>query len=163
MRTLLLLRHAKSSWGDASLPDHERPLNKRGRKAANSVGEFMAARGLLPDKVLVSSARRAQQTAALWSKAAGYRGEIETHADLYLAEPATYLEHLRMLDDSLAHVMCVGHNPGLENLVHQLTGAAEALPTAALAELRFRESCWQDIKGANAELVNVWRVKELPD
>ncbi len=163
MRTLLLLRHAKSSWESANVGDHDRPLNKRGKAAALRMGSFMSSHDLMPELVLASSARRAQATVHLWQQASGFSGPVQTCSELYLAEPAAYLGCLRSRAEQQEIVMCVGHNPGLEQLLKELTGHDERLPTAALAKLRVPIERWAQIDArAEAELVNVWRVKELP-
>jgi len=160
MRSLLILRHAKSSWDDPSQDDYDRPLNKRGRKEAKAVGKRMRSR--LPDLVLSSSAVRARETVALWQKASRYEGPIEERRDFYLASPERYLEALQGLGTRGATTMVVGHNPGLEELVLRLTGRHEPMPTAALAELELALDSWEDLaRGASARLVNLWRVEEL--
>ena len=164
MKTLLLLRHAKSSWDQPQRQDHDRVLNSRGRRAAKRMGSFMRDQGLLPDLVLCSSAARAQETLKLWRKAADFVGEVQTHRELYLAEPAGYLEQLASLGERGSRVMCIGHNPGLEELVTLLSGAEVSLPTAALVELELELPSWAALSPpAAARLVNVWRVKELPE
>lgn len=162
MLTLLVLRHAKSSWDDPNLSDHQRPLNKRGRKAAKKVGELLASRSLLPSVILASSARRVEQTIELLKETSGYAGPVQVYRRLYLAEPETYVDCLNELADSRSPVMCVGHNPGLEQLVAQHASRHESLPTAALAELHFDIGSWTELDNDTpAELVNLWRVKEL--
>jgi len=163
MRTLLLLRHAKSSWKHADLHDHQRPLNERGKRAAREIGEFMKRNAPLPNLVLASSAVRVQETLSLWKAAAGYEGLIEIKSELYLAEPNTYLACLNALNHEANVVMCVGHNPGLEQLVTTLTGQVEELPTAALAQIDAPVATWSRLAPTTAcKLVNVWRVKQLP-
>lgn len=162
MRTLLILRHAKSSWDHPDLDDYDRPLNKRGRKEAKAVGKFMRAR--LPELVLTSTAVRARETVALWQRASRYQGPVEERREFYLAGPERYLEALAGLATRGATTMVVGHNPGLEELVHRLTGRHEELPTAALAELELPVDSWeQGARGTPARLVNLWTVKELND
>lgn len=159
MRTLLILRHAKSSWDDPDLDDYDRPLNKRGRKEAKAVGERMRAR--LPDLVLTSTAVRARETVALWQRAARYEGPIEERREFYLAGPERYLEALAALGARGPTTMVVGHNPGLEELLHRLTGRLEPLPTAALVEVELALDVWDHLaRGAPTRLVDVWRVKE---
>ena len=99
MRTLLLLRHAKSSWKDPTVHDHDRPLNRRGRQAARTMGEFMKARGLVPDLILTSSAVRAQETVQRVCRHSDYQGAVRPLPGLYLAEPAAVLAHLHGLGD----------------------------------------------------------------
>ena len=162
MPTLLILRHAKSSWDDTSLDDHARALNKRGRTAAATIGRFMKQTRMLPDVVLVSSAVRAQETVKIWKERASYTGPIETKQELYLAPPDVYIACLKTLPSQVERAMVVGHNPGLEQLVTTLTGAHESLPTAALAQIRIGGSTFgaAEMKG---ELVKIWRVKELAE
>jgi len=159
---LLVLRHAKSSWDEPGLSDHDRPLNKRGRKAAKRVGELLLSRSLLPSVILASSALRVEQTIELVKQASGYDGPVHVYRRLYLAEPDTYVECLNELQDSSSPAMCVGHNPGLEQLVARHSSRTEILPTAALAELAFDIDNWGELGASTpAELLNVWRVKEL--
>src|SRR5262245_36964441 len=136
MRTLLVLRHAKSSWKDSALDDHERPLNTRGRRDAPRVGKLVREHGLMPDIVLSSDAVRARLTAEAVAEAARYAGEIMLEPHLYLACAADILSLLPTVSENAQIVMIVGHNPGLEELVEQLTGEREDLPTAALAQIR---------------------------
>jgi phosphohistidine phosphatase len=161
MRTLLILRHAKSSWKDASLPDHERPLNKRGRRDAPRVGRRLRDEGLTPDLILCSTARRARDTAEAVAEASGYEGEIESRPDLYMADSDAYLHALRGLPDDYERVMVVGHNPGLEELLEALTGEVEALPTAALAQVELGLRRWRDLDDeSEGRLVSLWRPRE---
>ena len=144
MKTLLLLRHAKSSWDDASLPDFERPLNKRGLRAAPRIGQFMRERQLRPDLVLCSPAQRARDTARLALEA----GEIETplryEARIYEADVPTLLEIIRGIEEEHSEVMLVGHNPGLEELLAYLTGENHHMTTATLARIILDCEKWTD-------------------
>ncbi|HEU5072741.1 MAG TPA: histidine phosphatase family protein [Polyangiaceae bacterium] len=159
MRTLLILRHAKASGGDPDLDDYDRPLNERGRKEAKAVGKLMRAR--LPDLVLTSPAVRTRETVALWQRASRYQGPIEERREFYLAGPYPYLEALAQLGTRAATTMVVGHNPGLEELVHRLTGRHEVLPPAALAEVELSADSWDHLaRGVAANLVGIRRVKE---
>ncbi len=162
MKTLLILRHAKSSWKDETLPDHERPLNKRGKQSAPLMGELIRREGLLPDFVLCSTAKRARQTADLVAEASDYQGEIEYLRELYAAPPQAYLQALSKLDDRYERVMVVGHNPGLEELLQALTGEMQPLPTAALAQVELPIQQWAEVKSVRrGKLVEIWRPKEL--
>jgi phosphohistidine phosphatase len=161
MKTLLILRHAKSSWKDDSLPDHERPLNKRGKQDAPQVGNLMKKEGLLPDLILCSSAVRAKTTLDLATEALGYNGEIEYRDDLYAFEPGAYLNALSQIPESFDLVMIVGHNPALEQLLVGITSEYQPLPTAALAEVELPIEDWSQISfGMGARLINIWRPKE---
>ena len=162
MKTLLVLRHAKSSWDDAALDDHERPLNKRGRRDAPRMGELVREHGLIPDVVISSDAVRARLTAEAVVEAARYAGEILLDRRLYLAGPADILSLLRTVGEKAETVMIVGHNPGLEELVAQLTGDWQNLPTAALAQIVLPIDRWRDLNlSSRGTLVGHWGPKEL--
>jgi phosphohistidine phosphatase len=162
MKTLLILRHAKSSWKHAGLPDFDRPLNKRGKRDAPRMGELLRQEDLLPDLILSSSAQRARQTTQAVVDFSGYGGEVHWMDSLYAAPPEAYLEALRGLDDSLKRVMVVGHNPGLEELLEQLTGEDEPLPTAAIAQLMLPIQGWKQIdEDVSGELVQIWLPRRL--
>ncbi len=156
MRQLLLLRHAKSSWDDASQPDHARPLNARGRAAAATMRTTLRNLGLVPDVVLVSSARRTLQTLdalAPWDETP----LIEPMDQLYLATPAQILRIAARVSETVRSLMIVGHNPGLHDLALRLAGGqgvassghigrqlAEGFPAGALAEFNI-PGPWQDL------------------
>jgi phosphohistidine phosphatase len=162
MKTLLVLRHAKSSWNDPALDDHERPLNKRGRRDAPRMGELVREYGLIPDVIISSDAVRARLTAEAVAEAARYAGEILLDPRLYLACPADILSLLTTVRENAGTVMIVGHNPGLETLVEQLTGERQDLPTAALAQIGLPIDQWRDLKrSTRGTLVGLWRPEEL--
>jgi len=162
MKTLLVLRHAKSSWDDAALDDHERPLNKRGRRDAPRMGELVREYGLIPDAVISSDAVRARLTAEAVVEAARYAGEILLDHRLYVAGPADILSLLRTVGEKAETAMIVGHNPGLEELVAQLTGEWQDLPTAALAQIVLPIDQWRDLTlSTRGTLVGHWGPKEL--
>ena len=163
MKTLLVLRHAKSSWNDPALEDHERPLNERGRRDAPRVGELVREYGLIPDIIVSSDAVRAQLTAQAVAEAAGYAGEILLDHRLYLASPADILSLLQTVRENAERIMIVGHNPGLEDLVKQLTGEWQDMPTAALAQIVLPIDRWGDLDlTTRGGLVGHWRPAELP-
>jgi phosphohistidine phosphatase len=164
-KQLLILRHAKSSWSDEGIADHERKLNKRGKRDAPRMGEFLAARNLIPDIILTSTARRARDTAQLFAEnCAGFKGEIKPLAELYLAREDDYFDPLRQLPSHIDVAMVVGHNPGLESLVELLGGHYHAMPTAAVAHFRLAISDWSELgEGQHGELVSLWRPKEIDD
>ena len=162
MKTLLILRHAKSSWKEEELDDHERPLNKRGLNDAPRMGELIKEHDLVPEYILSSSAVRARLTAQLVAEHCGYDGEIGGGRELYSFASADYLDALQKLDDGYTRVMVVGHNPGLEELAEWLTGVYTGLPTAALAVIRLDINHWSELEeGGVGELVQVFRPKEL--
>jgi phosphohistidine phosphatase len=160
-RILLLLRHAKSSWQDARLDDPERPLNDRGRRTAPVMGALLAQKGWVPELIRCSTALRARQTVELLSPAMGYAGAVEERSDLYLAEPSGYLAALRDLDDRISRVMLVGHNPGLEDLVAQLAGREEPMPTAAVAVARWSGGSWAALREVHDLQVHDLQVHDL--
>jgi phosphohistidine phosphatase len=162
MKTLLVLRHAKSSWNDPALDDHERPLSKRGRRDGPRMGELVREYGLMPDVLMSSDAVRARLTAQAMAEAARYAGQILLDRRLYMASPADIRSLLRTVPDKAETVMIVGHNPGLEDLVAQLTGKRQDLPTAALAQIVLPIDRWRDLKrSARRTLAGHWRPKDL--
>jgi phosphohistidine phosphatase len=162
MKSLLVLRHAKSSWDNARLGDHDRPLNARGQKDAPRVGHLLRTEDLVPDLIVSSSAERALATAEAAALAAGYEAEIIVARALYHADVDTCLELLAGLPDEVNRVMLVGHNPTWEMLVESLTGEMELMPTAALAHIRLPLASWQDLTDSTVgKLVDLWRPREL--
>ena len=160
MKTLLVLRHAKSSW-ETPLRDHERPLNARGRRDAPRMGALIAEQQLTPDLVVSSDAVRARDTAEAVAESAEYRGEIVFDHRLYHADTAAILEVLRTAGTA-ASVMIVGHNPGLEEIVAHLTGEEHDLPTAALAQIALPIERWSDLASSTrGRLLGLWRAREL--
>jgi len=162
MKTLLILRHAKSNWGDVSLPDHDRPLNKRGKADAPRMGELIREERLVPDLILSSTAKRARHTAELAAETCGYEGEIVTSRDLYHAYPDGYVDALNVMADNEPVVMVVGHNPGMEELVDLLTEESVTMTTANLAQVELPISSWRDLRDhTRGKLINLWRPKEV--
>jgi phosphohistidine phosphatase len=162
MKTLLLLRHAKSSWKKPDLPDHERPLNKRGKKEAPMVGAYLKESGLVPDLILSSNAKRAQDTAGAVAKACGYEGQVELYQDLYMSDPACYLDILHCQPTEANRVLVVGHNPDVEDLLTLLTEVQEHMTTAALAVINLPITRWDELNEAtDGRLQNLWVPREV--
>jgi phosphohistidine phosphatase len=163
MKTLLVLRHAKSSWDDSRIDDHERPLNNRGRRDAPRMGDVLREHGLTPALIISSDAERARLTTEAVAEAARYAGEIRFDRKLYLASPTDIVAVLRTVAETNADiVMIVGHNPGLEELVAKLTGEQQDFPTAALAQIALPIERWRDLKlSTRGTLSGLWRPKEL--
>jgi len=162
LKTLLILRHAKSSWKYADLSDYDRPLNKRGKADAPRMGRLLSREELVPDLIISSSAARARATAEPVALACGYESEIQYTRDLYHAWPDAYIDLLNELPDEHQRVMVVGHNPGIEDLVEELTGQWERMPTAALANIALNIAQWADLTLSKEEqLLQVWLPKEL--
>jgi phosphohistidine phosphatase len=163
MKTLLLLRHAKSSWAEPGATDHDRPLNDRGKHDAPRMGRFLLEQQLLPDLIVSSTAKRARKTAERVVAACGYQGDLQITESLYLAQPVAYLRLLQTFADDRQRVLMVGHNPGLEDLVELLTGEIVALPTAALVKIAIDIDRWSDLStDTPGRLEHIWRPKELP-
>lgn len=170
MKTLILLRHAKSGWDDPVSRDFDRPLNAKGKRAALSVGRHMKALGMAFDAVVASPAVRVKET--LEHVGVGYGSDLAPAWDqrLYLASAASLLDIIRDLPAAVDTVLLSGHNPGLEELVLMLVpdehnparDAVEAkFPTASIAELRFSVSGWDLISFGKAELVRFVRPRDL--
>lgn len=163
MKTLLILRHAKSSWKERGLPDHKRPLNKRGKKDAPRMGRLLKKRRLLPEYIVCSDAKRAMSTAKKVIKESGFKGRCLFTKTLYETEGDSYISALKKIKKDHRSVMVIGHNPALEELFESLSGKYEKLPTAALAVLELKIKKWPDLKpGVGCKVKKIWRPKELP-
>jgi phosphohistidine phosphatase len=151
MKVILLLRHAKSSW-DEPVNDHDRPLTKRGKEAALRAGEEIRYRGLVPDLILSSTARRARKTAKRVAKSSGYPGEIVLVEDLYDSDVPRHLEVISETRDVHDRILVVGHNPVFEELVFRLSDERVRLPTAAIARIDLDLESWASIGEATGKL-----------
>jgi phosphohistidine phosphatase len=160
MKTLFLLRHAKSSWKEANIADFDRPLNERGRRAAPFMGRLLKERGLSPDLIISSPAKRARKTAKLFREAGEYKAEIIFDDRIYEASPSTLLYVAGEADDSLHSVMLVGHNPGMEGIVRVLTGQNEPMPTAAIAVVDLDIDTWKQIASGRGTLRAIFRPRD---
>jgi phosphohistidine phosphatase len=146
MRTLYLVRHAKSSWDDPALADHDRPLNERGLRDVATMGQRLAQRGVKPDLLLASPATRALTTAEHLAKALGIKPKhIVVDDRLYAAAASELLAVIQACGDKARHVMLVAHNPGLTDLAHRFAGEITHMPTCTVAELTFAAASWGDI------------------
>jgi phosphohistidine phosphatase len=161
MKTLLLLRHAKSSWNDPALRDFDRPLNERGLKAAPLIGRFMRKRKLQPGLVMCSPAERARQTAALVLEAAQLTTTPRFDEHIYEASATGLLEIIKQFEDAVDQAMIVGHNPGMEELLMILTGDARRMPTAALARIELEAEKWSEVREPSGHLEWLVKPKEL--
>jgi phosphohistidine phosphatase len=156
-KKLFLLRHAKSSWKHAGLDDHDRPLAKRGRRAAKLMRKHLRRGGIEPDLVLCSSSRRTRETLERVRPS----GHVQIEGGLYAASSAALLDPLRRLPEEAQSVMVIGHNPGMEDLASELTGRSlEKFPTGALATLTFTGE-WADLGPGAAELEDLVSPKQL--
>lgn len=170
MKTLLLMRHAKSDWSNADLGDRERPLNARGVKAAAAMARHIRANDLRPDLILCSPALRAEQTLAALFAELGSEPEVLHEEKLYLAGPATLLSLLRAHGGSAERVMVIGHNPGLQNFALDLVGKGKEedwgelgikFPTAALAVITFDIDSWAEAAPRRGSLASFVRPRQL--
>ncbi len=154
MKTLILMRHAKSGWDNPDLRDRDRPLNKRGQRAAPMVGAWLAEKGYVPDVALVSDARRTQETWALL----GLDTKHETLASLYLAEPDEILAEVAKI--SADSVLVLGHNPGIGELSAELCAQWPKheqfmrFPTASVCVLRFEAGDWGNLAEGSGTLAD---------
>jgi phosphohistidine phosphatase len=170
MKTLHLLRHAKSAWDDPGLADHDRPLSARGRAAADAVGRRMAADGIAADLVLCSTAVRARQTLERVRDAWDGARAAETDPGLYLCGPAGLLARIRSVPDAVGSLMLVGHNPDTEELALMLCASGEdgllgalreKYPTGALATIALDVGGWADADRGRGRLVRFLRPRDL--
>ena len=155
MKRLTLIRHAKSSWRNPELPDFERPLNHRGEQDAPRMGRRLADRGLVPDLLLVSPARRTRLTAeAIAEQLAVDSGRITFDERIYLATVGELVALLRTIDEKLGNVLLVGHNPGITDLANYLVGGRlENVPTCGVFSVELPIPGWRDLERAAGTLV----------
>ena len=161
MRTLILLRHGKSSWSDTAAADIDRPLAPRGKRASRLIAKYMRKKKIRPALVLCSTAVRAQQTLEGIESSLGKRATVEVVPELYSATGTELVERLRALPDSVESVMLIGHNPGLQELARALASRGadlprleEKFPTGALATLVINSDSWATLAPGDAELVD---------
>lgn len=161
MKTLFLLRHAKSSWNDESLQDFDRPLNSRGRKAAESIAGFMNQKKVAPELVLSSPAIRARETIDIVFRAARLRSELRYDQRIYEASPLRLLEVISEVEEDRDRVLLVGHNPGLEGLLEMFTESTGHIATATLAKIDFKAARWNKVLETKGSLDWIVKPKEL--
>ncbi|WP_300536709.1 histidine phosphatase family protein [Sphingosinicella sp.] len=170
MKTIFLLRHAKSSWDDPVERDFDRPLNTRGRRAAETIGRYLREQNLAFDSVVASPAVRVIETLDGVESGAGRRLGATFDKRVYMASAPTLLDIVHETDAEAETLLLVGHNPGLEDLIFLLTPAGSGelrrevdikYPTATLAEMRFDVDRWEDIDEAGGELVRFIRPRDL--
>jgi phosphohistidine phosphatase len=163
MRTLYLLRHAKSSWKDETLRDFDRPLKGRGRRATEHIGQVLAAEKLKAPLVISSPAVRARETTELVLDSAGFDVEPHFEERIYEADVPTLLEVVRSIPDSANTAILVGHNPGFENLLGYLTGENRHMPTCALARIEFDATSWNGVSEETGRLQLFVTPRDLED
>ena len=162
MKSLLIMRHAKSSWDNSHVADHDRPLNRRGQEDAPRVGRFLLREELVPDLIISSTAERALATAEAVALASDYAAAIITTRNLYHAGPEEIVEVVRRRAGDAGRLLVVGHNPGMEELLSELTGVYERFTTANVAHLTPSIDDWSAFSlESRCQLLNIWRPKEL--
>jgi phosphohistidine phosphatase len=174
MKTVYLLRHAKSDWADPGMKDHDRPLNERGREAALAMAAYITEKGYKPELVLCSSARRTIETFDLVKAALGKHVPVKFEEGLYLAEPRHLLERLRLLHNDVKAVMIIGHNPGVAQFANELCASPddeaeeklhrrmrEKFATCALAVIAVPVKTWRDLRAGGGALKDFVRPKDL--
>jgi phosphohistidine phosphatase len=157
VKTLFLLRHAKSSRKDQSLPDFERPLNGRGKQAAEKIGRYLKRELIVPELVLSSPAARARETIERVAKAAKWSVEVRFDQRIYEAGGLRLLEVISQIENERKAVLLVGHNPGIEELLMLLAGESKKVPTGALMKLELKSSKWATAADKRAKLA--WWIK----
>jgi len=163
MKTLLLFRHAKSDWDAAFDLDHDRPLNKRGKREAKRMGQYLSAVGILPGSVVTSSAARAVKTVELAAAAGDWSCEIEIDESLYEADPPRILALIQEQPDSNDRLLLAGHEPSFSETASLLIGGGSLrLPTAAIACIEFEAARWADVRAAGGRLAWLLTPKLLP-
>jgi phosphohistidine phosphatase len=167
MRRLFLLRHAKSSWDDSELLDHDRPLAPRGRRAMELLAEHLVRERVLPTLVLCSSAQRTREMLESIAPALGEGISVRIEDELYAASELRLFERLRAVEDGVESLMLIGHNPGLEQLALSLAGSGKKLaavrrkyPTGALATLEL-DGRWSELRPGSAKLTDFVTPKQL--
>lgn len=161
MKTLFLLRHAKSSWDNANQADFERPLNKRGREAAPLIGRFIRQNEVKPDVIISSTATRARETTELVIDASKLKPELRFDKRIY---DATWLDLLKVIagiEDEKESALLVGHNPGFEETVFRLTDEKVTMPTAALVKIKLDIEHWNETTEFCGKFDWIMKPKEL--
>ena len=170
MKTVHLLRHAKSDWGNPGLDDHDRPLAPRGRRAALVMGVHYAQQRYRPALVLCSSALRTRQTLEALLPHLPGRPEVLIEEGIYLASRGQLLSRIQEIDDGQSGVLLIGHNPGIAELARTLAGSGERaslrrlatrFPTAASAVCEFDLQCWRDLAPGSGHLLSYATPKDL--
>jgi len=163
MKTLLLLRHAKSDWGDSTIRDFDRPLATRGERDAPRIGRALSKRGPLPDFILSSPAARAKATIEAVAAAAGITQPIQFEEKIYGAPSADLMALVHRLPAHSSCALLVGHNPGFEDLARRLCDWNDRMPTAALVCINFEIADWEDVEDGRGKFVWLITPKNLGD
>lgn len=154
MKKLYIIRHAKSSWKDETLNDFERPLSKRGKSNAPMMGARLKKKGVMPDIIISSPAKRAKSTAEIIAKEIGYKKKVLFDENIYESSVEELRKILTALDDKNSTVFLVGHNPELNMLVDYYVKFYENIPTCGVVEIAFACDRWAEIEPKNAKLLS---------
>jgi phosphohistidine phosphatase len=162
-KVLLILRHAKSSWKDKKVDDHDRPLNNRGRREAIKMGEHLKKMNVSPDTIITSSALRAIETTKYLCRYSGYNNLVEVNFSLHRGGIDDYINALSTIPNEKQIILIVGHNPDLEELAGILINRKIRIPTCTLVQLKLSTENWKSIDlhcNFRSELVDMWRPKK---
>ena len=163
MKTLYVLRHAKSSWENHRQTDFERCLNERGLMDAPRIGKLMSRQNFIPELIISSPATRAKLTAEIVKDAANFQIEIHFDRRIYEATSENLFEVISGVPHEIEGLLLVGHNPGLETLVGSLTGEFHSMPTAALAVIDIATEEWKEINSTVGKLRKLFVPKEITE
>ena len=173
MKRLLLMRHGKADWDEEKLADFDRPLNPSGRRAGKTVAQWLIANDLVPDTVLVSSAKRTSQTWDIVQEILPAGPKADVLQDLYLASPGTLLAHIERIAPGTGTALVIAHNPGLETLCRLMAGPGSmkaaladlqlGFPTAGLAVIELNGETWRTMSAEGGKLKHFVRPDELDD
>ncbi len=163
MKTVFLLRHAKSGWKDAEMRDFDRPLTGRGRQDSSVIGRFIRKHSIKPDTIISSPAERARETIEIVAKTAKLQGQVRYDERIYDAHAGNLLEVISQISEQFASALMIGHNPGFSDLVRHLTGEESPMPTAALAQVALDIEQWNELRPGCGELKRMTKPKELAE
>ncbi len=162
MKNLILMRHAKSSWNHPNLSDRQRPLNKRGKRDAPRMGEFLEKQGIEIDAILCSSAQRTQETLSLFLEEFTFEDEAKFLDKLYHADLRDYIDELEKLPNEIERAMIIGHNPTMSEALDFFCDEYEPFSTSAIAHIAFEIDEWHNlIENPNGKLLGYWYPKGI--
>ena len=161
MKTLFLLRHAKSHGKDESVPDFDRPLTRRGKRAAETVGRYLRTNARIPDLLLSSPAAKTRETVELVVKTAKWTSEVRYDQRIYGADGLRLAEIVAQIENDRKVAVIVGHNPGIEELMVLLTGNSEQIPAGSVAKIRVKVNKWANAVDKRATLEWLVTPREL--
>ena len=162
MKTIYLIRHAKSSWDEHTIEDHERPLNERGRQDAEKMAEYLKDQGIRPDFALCSTAKRTKETFSYFTR---FFDSLPLHLTkkLYLASVSALEEEIHAIQNEYSHVLLFGHNNGVSALVSIILEKNVDLPTCSFTQIEFPVNDWKEADLKNARIIAAISPKELPE